>query len=391
MTADLMDVMTPFRRSLHSEPEVGLDLPRTQEKVLEALSSLPYETSTGAGCTSVTAVLRSGNPGPTVLLRGDMDALPVAEKTGQPFAATNGNMHACGHDLHTAMLVGAAHLLADRREQLAGDVVLMFQPGEEGYDGAGVMLAEGVLDASGSTPIAAYALHVTASAIPQGVFAGRRGATMSAADKLLVTVRGQGGHGSTPHRAQDSLLAASAIVTALELAVTREFDVFDPVVVTTGMIHGGTAHNVISEEVSFESTVRSFSAEAKARLEVVLPRVVKGIAMAHGVEVDVEYVTLFPPTISDVDEAAWALDLGRESLGEDRVLEFPNPLAGSEDFSRVLERVPGAMLFLGATPTGLDPVTAPYNHAPEADFDETVMATGAQLYATLAEQRLKKS
>jgi hippurate hydrolase len=268
-------------------------------------------------------------------------------------------------------------------------VVLMFQPGEEGYDGAGVMLDEGVLNASGSTPIAAYALHVTSSAIPLGVFAGRPGPTMSAADKLLVTVHGQGGHGSTPHRARDPLLAAAAMVTALELAVTREFDVFDPVVVTTGMIQGGTAHNVISDSISFETTVRSFSVMAKAKLEEVLPRVLKGVALTHGVEVDVEYVTLFPPTISDATEATWALELGRQSLGEDRVLQFPNPLAGSEDFSRVLDLVPGAMLFLGATLDGRDPATAPYNHAPEADFDESVMPTGAQLYATLAEERLK--
>ena len=173
------------------------------------------------------------------------------------------------------------------------------------------------------------------------------------------------------------------MITALELAVTREFDVFDPVVVTTGMVHGGTAHNVISDSAAFETTVRSFSVMAKAKLEEVLPRVLKGVALTHGVEVDVDYVTLFPPTISDTTEATWALDLGRESLGADRVLELPFPLAGSEDFSRVLDRVPGAMLFLGATLDGRDPATAPFNHAPEADFDESVMPTGAQLYATL--------
>jgi amidohydrolase len=389
VSADLLDLTTRFRRDLHAAPEVGLDLPRTQEKVLAALDGLPLEISTGQSSTSVTAVLRGGQPGPTVLIRGDMDALPVAEKTGQPFAAQNGNMHACGHDLHTAMLVGAAHLLVDARSRLAGDVVLMFQPGEEGFDGAGHMLAEGVLEASGSTPVAAYALHVTSSTFPSGVLAGRGGPTMAAADKLLVTVHGQGGHGSSPYRAKDPVLAAAAIATALELAVTREFDVFDPVVVTVGQIHGGTAHNVIPDVAFLECTVRSFSVAAKEKLEVVLPRVCRGIALAHGVEVDVDYVTLFPPTISDVDEAAWALQLGRDALGVDRVLEMAHPLAGSEDFSRVLDLVPGAMLFLGAT-LG-DPATAPFNHAPEADFDEAVLPVGAQLYATLAEERLKVS
>jgi amidohydrolase len=385
---DLLDLMIPFRRSLHSEPEIGLDLPRTQDKVLEALSGLPYEVSTGTSCSSVTAVLRGGSPGPTVLLRGDMDALPLLEKTGQPFAAVNGNMHACGHDLHTSMLVGAAHLLASRQSSLAGDVVLMFQPGEEGYDGAGLMLSEGVLLASGVEPIAAYALHVTSALLPAGVFAGRPGPTMAAVDKLVVTVHGQGGHGSSPHRAKDPVLAAAAMVTALQLAVTREFDVFDPVVVTVGVLQAGTAHNIIPDSALFETTVRSFSVAARSRLAEVLPRVCEGIALAHGVSVEVAYEELFPVTVSDAGEALWALELGRSVLGEDRVLELPNPLAGSEDFSRVLERVPGAMLFLGATMPGRDPSTAPYNHAPEADFDESVMAAGAELYATLAEQRL---
>jgi len=391
VTSDLQDLATAVRRDLHREPEVGLALPRTQEKVLRALDDVPLEITLGGTTTSVTAVLRGGRPGPTVLLRADMDALPVGERTGHDFAATNGNMHACGHDLHTAMLIGAAHLLNDRRDQLAGDVVLAFQPGEEGYDGAGHMLAEGLLDASGSTPVAAYALHVTSAMLPSGVFAGRPGPTMAAADILRVVVRGRGGHGSSPHRANDPIQAAAAMVSALQTAVTREFDVFDPVVVTAGVLQGGSAHNVIPETASFEATVRSFSVAAQEKLRLVLPRVCKGIALAHGVEVEAEYVTLFPPTISDVTETEWALAHGREQLGDQRVVVLPNPLAGSEDFSRVLERVPGAMLFLGATPRGLDPSTAPFNHAPEADFDESVLEVGARLYAGLAEQRLALS
>lgn len=385
----LLDVMLPVRRDLHRFPEVGLDLPRSQERILSALDGLGLETTLGGTSSAVTAVLRGGQPGPTVLLRADFDALPVAEKTGLPFASENGAMHACGHDLHAAMLVGAAHLLHDQRDSLSGDVVLAFQPGEEGYDGAAHMLSEGVLDASGTRATAAYALHVISTLFTSGVLTSRGGPLMASVDTLHVTVRGAGGHGSAPHRAKDPVLAAAAMVTALQQAVTREFDVFDPVVVTTGTMHAGTAHNVIPEEARFESTVRSFSDAARSKLAEVLPRVCRGTALAHGVDVDVELQPLFPPTINDTGEAQWALELARERLGDQRVLELPNPVTGSEDFSRFLEAVPGAMLFLGATPPGADPATAPYNHAPEADFDEGVLTTGAELLAALASERLR--
>jgi hippurate hydrolase len=213
---------------------------------------------------------------------------------------------------------------------------------------------------------------------------------MAAVDTLVATVRGVGGHGSAPHRAKDPVLAAADMQAALQVAVTREFDVFDPVVVTTGELHGGTAHNVIPDEARFASTVRSFSAAARERLGEVLPRVCRGIAYAHGVEVDVELQPLFPATINDVSEAEWALGLGRQQLGDERVLELPHPVTGSEDFSRFLEAVPGAMLFLGATPGGADPATAPYNHAPEADFDEAVLTDGAELLAALALERCRR-
>jgi hippurate hydrolase len=387
----LLDVMLPVRRDLHRLPEVGLDLPRSQERLLAALDGLGLETTLGTTSSAVTAVLRGGQPGPTVLLRADFDALPVTEKTGLPFASEQGTMHACGHDLHAAMLVGAAHLLHEQRASLKGDVVLAFQPGEEGYDGAAHMLADGVLDASGTRASAAFALHVISTQFPSGVLTTRGGPLMAAVDTLFVTVRGVGGHGSTPHRAKDPVLAAAAMVTSLQEAVTREFDVFDPVVVTTGSLHAGTAHNVSPEVARFESTVRSFTEAARAKLQEVLPRVCRGIAQAHGVEVDVELRPLFPPTVNDVTEAQWALELGRERLGDERVLELPHPVTGSEDFSRFLDAVPGAMLFLGATPPGLDPGTAPYNHAPEADFDEAGLVPGAELLAARASERLQRS
>ncbi len=225
--------LTELRRSIHAEPEIGLDLPLTQRKVLEALQGLPLEISTGKNLTSVTAVLRGARPGKTVLLRGDMDALPVTERTGVTYASRiDGVMHACGHDLHTAMLAGAARLLSARQADFAGNVIFMFQPGEEGPGGGRIMVEEGVLDAAGERPVAAYALHVASGQLPLGVCASRAGTVMAAADTLHVTVHGRGGHGSQPHRAADPIPAACEIVLALQTMVTRRFDVFDPIVIT---------------------------------------------------------------------------------------------------------------------------------------------------------------
>lgn len=251
--------LTRLRRELHADPEIGLDLPRTQQRVLRALDGLPLEISTGKATTSVTAVLRGAADGPAVLLRADMDALPVAETTGLDYASQMPEaMHACGHDLHTAMLVGAARLLSERRAELAGDVVLMFQPGEEGWDGAQQMIDEGVLDAAGKPLAAAYAMHVFSAGLPSGHFVTRPGPILAASDGLFVTVHGQGGHGSAPHRAKDPVAAISEMVTALQTMITRRFDVFDPVVLTVGTLRAGTRHNVIPETASFEATVRTF-------------------------------------------------------------------------------------------------------------------------------------
>src|SRR5581483_11770780 len=236
----IADEIAELRHAIHREPEIGLDLPKTQAKVLGALDGLPLEISTGQGLTSVTAVLRGGRPGPVVLLRGDMDALPVTEETGLPWAsAIPGAMHACGHDLHTAMLAGAARLLSAQRESLPGSVVFMFQPGEEGFAGARHMINEGVLAAAGSAPVAAYALHVTSNRLPCGVFSTRPGPMLAAADQITVTVRGRGGHASMPHRSADPIPAACEMVIALQTLVTRKFDVFDPVVITVGSFHAG--------------------------------------------------------------------------------------------------------------------------------------------------------
>ncbi|GAA1584013.1 M20 family metallopeptidase [Actinomadura kijaniata] len=387
--AGLRDDLVRLRRSLHREPELGLDLPRTREKVLAALDGLPLEVSTGERLTSVTAVLRGARPGPTVLLRGDMDALSVTERGGAgPVSRIPGRMHACGHDLHTAMLAGAARLLAARRERLAGNVVFMFQPGEEGHGGARIMIEEGVLDAAGPRPVAAYALHVLSSGPPTGLFTTRSGPVMAAADRLRVTVRGAGGHGSSPHLARDPLPAACEMVTALQTMVTRSFDPFDPVVLTVGTFHAGTGDNVIPDEARFTGTVRSFSGEAHRALRDRSVRTVRGIAAAHGLDVEVEYFQDYPVTVNDDAEAAFVGDTVREVYGEERFRAAPRPLPASEDFSYVCDEIPSAFVALGACPADRDPARAPFNHAPDAAFDEGVLPDGAALYAELATRRL---
>ncbi|WP_214105111.1 M20 metallopeptidase family protein [Acrocarpospora catenulata] len=385
----IQDELVRLRHALHEEPELGLNLPRTQEKVLAALDGLPLEVTTGTALSSVTAVLRGGSPGPTVLLRGDMDALPVQERVPVDYRSRiNGVMHACGHDLHTAMLVGAAHLLAADRDRLAGNVVFMFQPGEEGFEGAKIMIEEGVLTASGTLPVAAYGMHVFSTRVPRGLFLTRPGPILAAADTFRVTVRGRGGHGSTPHRALDPIQVGCEIVTQLQTYVTRTFDVFDPVVITVGQFHAGTTDNVIPDTAYFEATVRSFSGATRERVKAGIRQLAEGVAAAHGLTADCSFGIGYPVTVNNGAEAEFAAETVRETFGEERYLTMPQPATGSEDFSYVLNEVPGAYLILGACAPGRDPASAPTNHSAEAAFDDAVLADGATLLAALATRRL---
>jgi amidohydrolase len=390
ISADAVDMATDLialRRELHQIPEIGLHLPRTQERVLSALAGLPLEISTGISSSSVTAVLRGGRPGPAVLLRGDMDALPVTERTGESFTSKHdGAMHACGHDLHTAGLVGAARLLSARQAELPGDVVFMFQPGEEGFDGASHMIREGVLTAAGRPVVAAYGLHVLSDS-PLHEFIGRPGPLMAASDGLFVRVVGAGAHGSRPAGGLDPIPAAAEMVTALQTMVTRRFDVFDPVVVTVGTFHAGTKRNIIPDDATFEATVRSFSVQARERLKVEAVRLCEDIAAAHGMRAEVTYDSEYPVTVNNAEHHEFVADTVRDLFGPERFQLMPNPETGSEDFSRVLNEVPGAYIFLGAT-TAPDAATAPSNHSPLARFDDVVLPDGATLLAELAVRRM---
>jgi amidohydrolase len=374
-----------LRRRLHREPEIGLHLPRTQEMVLEAFADLPVEITTGRSTTSVVAVLRGARPGPTYLLRGDMDGLPVHEDTGLPFASQNaGAMHACGHDTHVAMLLGAARLLAERRDELTGQVVFMVQPGEEGFHGARYMLEEGLLDVVPGAPVSgAFALHIS-STLESGSVNVRPGPMMAAADQWRMVVRGRGGHASEPHAAADPIPVAAEIVLALQSMVTRRVDVFDPAVVTVAHIEAGSTNNVIPDTAFLEGTIRTLSARNRADVVAAVRRVATHIGAAHGLEVEFEHEEGYPVTVNDPAAAAAVLEAATELLGKRASLLSPAPLMGAEDFSYVLQRVPGAMAWLGACPPGMDPATAPPNHSNLVVFDEEPLPAGVALYAHMA-------
>ena len=380
----LQDQTVALRRAVHRWPEQGLQLPRTQAAIREALADLPLEFTEGRATTSLTAVLRGGRPGPAVLLRGDMDALPLLEETGLDFASeVEDTMHACGHDTHVAMLASAARLLAGRAGELAGSVVFMFQPGEEGHHGARFMIHDGVLEAAGPRVERAFGLHIISN-LRSGLFQTGPGPVMASADTFSVRVIGKGGHGSAPHQAIDPVPAAAAMVGALQTMVTRRISVFEPAVVSVTRLQAGTTTNIIPETAELEGTIRTLSEQTRALIRAELPKVCEAIGAAHGCRVIADTEPGYPVTVNDDFVAAETLTLAKALLGGENVEQMTNPLMGAEDFSYVLQRVPGAYGFLGACPPGTDPAEAEANHSSRVIFDEDAMASGVALYAAFA-------
>jgi amidohydrolase len=378
---DLLPELIELRRAIHAEPELGLELPATRRKVLDALEALPLELETHKTTSAVVATLRGAKPGRSILLRADMDALPMPEDTDLPFKSkTAGAMHACGHDAHTAMLVGAARLLAARRDELRGSVVFMFQPGEEGFAGARFMLEEGLLEREPRVE-AAFALHV-APEFPPGRIATRGGTLLASADVFDVTVRGKGGHASMPHLCRDPIPAACAIVPALQTWITRTIPATDPAVITVTMLRAGTTNNVIPETATLTGTIRAHSEAAREKAHEGVHRVADGIARAHGVEAEVNLVPGYPVTVNDGAFDGFVQSVARELLGERSVVELPAPFMGAEDFSFVLQQVTGSMAVIGMRPPGND-VPAPC-HSNRMRIDENGMAHGAALHAAVA-------
>ncbi len=394
LTADLLDSakglsdrIVTLRRAIHAEPELGLQTPKTSAKVREALAHLPLEWREGGATTGMVATLKGARPGARVLLRGDMDALPMPEETGLEFASTiEGRMHACGHDTHTAMLAGAAELLASKQDELAGEIQFMFQPGEEGYHGARFMLEDGLIN---PLPDAAFALHIMPNA-PHGVIAGKAGPLMAAADQFDIVVKGRGGHASMPHDTRDPVPVAAHIVAAVQSMVTRRFNAADAVVVTVTQISAGTAHNVIADHASLGGTMRTLSPEHRAKVHQLLRETVAGIAAANGVEAEVTITEGFPVTICD----RRAVDLGRavthDTLGDQSWRDLPAPIMGAEDFAYLLEKVPGAMFFLGVAPEGEDWSNCCGIHSPRMHVDESALPYGTAILAGCALRFLER-
>ncbi|HME69760.1 MAG TPA: M20 family metallopeptidase [Myxococcota bacterium] len=376
----LLPEAVELRRRIHRTPELGLELPITRAAVLESLEGLPLDLETSPKTSGVVATLRGNGPGRTILLRADMDALPLEEDTGLEFASErSGVMHACGHDAHIAMLAAAARLLASRRQQFTGSVKLLFQPGEEGFGGARILIGEGLLEHEPRAE-GAFAIHVDPT-LPAGCVATRPGPIMASGDLLSIDLTGKGGHASMPHHAVDPIPVACEIVLALQSLVTRRADAFDPVVVSITRVQSGTTGNVIPATAHLLGTIRTVSERARRAVHEGVRRVVSGIAAAHQVEAKIQVVEGYPVTVNHEGFARFAQQVASELAGSGNVIEMKTPIMGAEDFSYILQGVPGAMVFLGVRPQAREP--APL-HSNRMVLDENALATGIALHAAMA-------
>ena len=386
---DIAGGMIELRRLIHSEPELGLQNPLTKEKILHAIDGLPVEIKHARNCTGLAIAIRGTGKGECrrILLRADTDALPLHEDNDLPFASTiPGHMHACGHDGHTAMLVGAIRLLCERRESFSGEVVCMFQPGEEGYHGARFMLEDGLLD---PLPEAAFALHLLPNA-PHGVFSGRSGTILASNDGFAIRIKGRGGHASMPHEALDPVPIACEIALALQSFVTRRTSAFDPAVITVTQLQASNADNVISSEASLRGTIRAVSAETRNRLCEAVQNVSRHVCLAHDAQAEVEIIEGYPPTVCDERGVRLARVAACEEFGPTAWQTMPTPMMGSEDFSYVLETLPGAFVFLGAATDGTDWACCAGLHSDRMALDERVLALGAAWYARVTTEYLNE-
>jgi amidohydrolase len=378
----LLPEVVRLRRQIHQHPEVGLALPRTQDAIIDALGDLNLQITTGKQLSSVVAVLEGQSSGRTVLLRADMDALKLREATGLDYASEiDGAMHACGHDAHTAMLVGAAQLLAKHRDHMAGRVIFAFQPGEEGYAGARLMIEEGLLDGYGA-PDAAFAIHITPRQ-PSGAVFSRPGPTMAGAGTFRILIKGRAGHPAEPHHAIDPIPIAAEVVIALQTYVTRRVKAFEPAVVTVTALQAGSHElGAIPESATLTGTIRAVSEETRIQLFGAVRELATNIASAHGAQAEVVVEPGYPPLVNDPVIVEAVGEVSRALLGRDHFLLLPTPIMPSEDFSYVLQRIRGAMAFLGAQPEGQETIADV--HSPRMILNEDAMAVGVALHAAVA-------
>lgn len=376
--------LTEIRRDLHQIPEFGLNLPKTQQRILDSIHGLG-DIHLGKDLNSIGLVIKGGKPGPTILLRADMDALSVKEETGLAYASTNGFMHACSHDLHMAAGVGAAHLLATHKAELSGTVVIWFQPGEEGHHGADVMIDEGFLELSAERPVAAYGLHVFTS-LPIGAIACKPGPLMASAGDLHVTFHGSGGHGSMPWLSKDPVTPMIEAISALQSMLNKRFDQFDPVILNVGWIRAGddATTNVIADSASFGATVRTFSEKNTKLLHELAPKLIHSIAEGFGMTATVEFGRATKVLVNDAAAVTRVEKVSKALVGEKGYIPMQVPMAGGEDFASIVHEVPGAFVFVGACPPEINHETASTNHSAEAMFDDSVLPLCASILAGLA-------
>lgn len=367
------------RRDIHQHPELGYEERRTSALVAARLRELGLSVRTNVGGTGVIGVLRGGKPGKTVLLRADMDALPIQEENSVAYASQNaGVMHACGHDAHTAMLLGVARLLADRRADVPGTVKFMFQPAEEGGAGARKMIDDGVLD---DPPVdAAFGLHVDAERYV-GQVSVRPGPSNASSDRFVIVVQGRGGHAARPHRSVDPIVVGAQIVSALQTLVSREVSPIEPAVVTVGSMTAGTTFNVIPDTATIKGTVRAYNEEVRVLLQERVGELARGIAAALRATAEVEYRVGYPVLSNDPEKVELARAALNEVLGTEAVFDR-DPSMGAEDFSFVLQRVPGAFMYLGVrNPSWKAPRPV---HTATFDLDEEALPVGVAAMAATA-------
>ena len=380
----LCNDMVALRRDLHQHPELGFQETRTAGIVAERLRALGYTVRTGLGKTGVTGFLKCGRPGKTVLLRADIDALPILEQTGAPYASRHpGTMHACGHDAHTAMALSAAEILARDAPTLHGNLFFVFQPAEELLVGAEAMLKDGALEAV--APDFGFAVHVM-NRIPAGTIAVRSGPVMTSADKLHITVTGRGGHGANPHSAVDPVVAAAQVITALQTLVSRETHPLKSAVLSITMLKAGTAFNIIPDAVEMTGTLRCFDADLRTTLLASLKRTAEGIASALRCTASVTNEFLTPAVINDPAATALACEAAKDIVGAEKVVEW-EPLTGSDDLAYLWERAPGCYAFIGSGRSDGSP--SPAGHNAKFDIEESCLAIGADFLVRAARAALR--
>ncbi len=376
--ASVVEEVIATRRDLHAHPELGFDEHRTAAIVAARLRELGYEVHEGIGTTGVIGLLRGSRPGRTIMLRADMDALPLPEENDVSYRSTvEGKMHACGHDGHVAILLGAARMIAARRDELSGTIVLCFQPAEEGLGGARAMVDEGMLERFGVER--AYGLHLY-SQLTTGVLGFREGPFYASSDSIEITIVGHGGHGAAPHLSVDPIYVASQFVASVQQLVSREIDPLEPAVVTIGAMHGGTTHNVIPSAVKLMGTVRAFNPDVRAKMAERIERVLKGVCDASRARYEYEYLLRYPVTTNDAAQTAYARTLAEATIGEERVVTADKHM-GAEDFSFFAERVPACYFVLGSQ--GGDASSYSHHHG-KFDIDEGALETGVRIMTALA-------